>query len=171
MDRFDVVLDTVSGLVCDDFYSRSRWVEKNRKRLQVSWEPLERTMDEINYLVVLCYAPIYVVDGVITRLEPQRDCIRGVHPAETIEQVLYKIFSFPTVGFVVFKKTERGFEEVSLKICCPNKNGGFTEKAMISPFENGDKVFVSIEDKTYECEFMTKAAYLEPFKLKITEVE
>ena len=144
-------LRLAATLVSKNLTAREIWVEEHQELIN-DWDKQTSGLDVINYVAVSCFAPIYIVDNTITRLETHRDCIRAIHPLGDLKSFINWNLNFPTSGFVLFKRVNNYFEEVSVKCgySLAEKERVFF-MGLTLPLPKGAKFWIEIEDERFEC--------------------
>ena len=145
------ILNAVSSLVSEDDYVRENWVRGHLESDIVStWDALSETMD-VKYILVACFAPIYVCDGKMTRLSPRREYIHCISPAESLKTLVGRMLAFPGDGFVVFKKVDDHFEEIPFRYGYVGKDvvKEFSG-SLIIPFPKDSVFWLEADGKRFE---------------------
>lgn len=143
-------LRLAATLISENLTAREVWVEEH-KELVNDWKKLTSSLDMINYVALSCFAPIYIVDNTFTRLDIRRDCIRAIHPLCSLKSFIDRVKHSPTSGFVLFKRVNNYFEEVSVKC---GYSIGMKDKEFMGltlPIPKNAKFWVEIADERFEC--------------------
>lgn len=143
-------LRLAATLVSENLTVREIWVEEHQELVN-DWGTQTSNLDVINYVAVSCFAPIYIVDNTFTRLDTHRDCIRAIHPLGNLKSFIDRIEHFPTSGFVLFKRVNNYFEEVSVKC---GYSIGMKDKVfegLALPLPKGAQFWIEIEEERFEC--------------------
>lgn len=143
-------LRLAATLVSENLTAREIWVEEHQELVN-DWKNQISNLDVINYVAVSCFAPICIVDNTFTRLDTRRDCIRAINPLGNIKSFIDRIEHFPTSGFVLFKRVNNYFEEVSVKCGYSLAEKEKVFRGLTLPLPEGAKLWVEIEDERFEC--------------------
>lgn len=154
-------LRLAATLVSENLTVREIWVEEHQE-LITDWKNLTSDLDVINYVAVSCFAPIYIVDNTFTRLDTRRDCIRAINPLGSLKSFIDRIENFPTSGFVLFKRVNNYFEEVSVKCGYSIGMKDKVFKGLALPLPKGAMFWIEIDDERFECstpDFKSRPAF------------
>ena len=147
------VLKIVSCLVSENKTLRDLWVEDNLDGeisyiVKLSrWLFSDYSDSSFKYIVCMCYASSYFVEGELTCLPCKRGYISSIFAADEVRQIINRFVSFPQKGFVVFKRVDDSYVEIPFEVKCGKG------RCFHYSFEKGSTAFVKVDDEEYKCSF------------------
>ena len=140
------VLKIVSCLVSENQALRDLWVEDNLES-EIAYKSEDYSDSSFKYIVCMCYASTYFVEGELTCLPCKRGYISTIFAADEVRQIINRFVSFPQKGFVVFKRVDDSYVEIPFEVKCDKG------RCFHYSFEKGSTVFVKVDGEEYKCSF------------------
>lgn len=144
----EMALRVAATLISDNAIVQEDWVNRHKS---TSTDLVSTLSDEEdNYIAVMCFAPVYLHEGRLTRLSLRRECIRDIKVLKDFRPLLKQLFVFVDSACIFFKKQPDGsFVELPYKYGYERVDGVVNEfqGGLVLPLPLGAKFWFDIDNE------------------------